>query len=385
MRDQDLPHLLKLMPDESAVVQSEVQSALLSVASRLNVLLEEYQVDFPVRLQIHQRLISWRRGQLLRAWSQWLREWSESSQLVEDDQTGQKNQIWSPQLLESAHVALQQFYGSILEPLPLPTLLDELAKEIKGQPTFTALFPDRLAGNIENYYSPDNSMLGRVLSSGKGNPISLASLLILISHRKGESIRGCNLPAHFLAKNPESTQFYDCFRGEVHDPQLSLELRAKLSESELQGYLKENLGVSTMVSRTLRNLVGAYLEQEKSLEGNLFHFLYKDLCAREEGLGQEFGLREPVFHPGQLVSHKDKGFRGVIVDYRLYDNVHEGLPHEPLYRILVHGSPQVASARESRLTLDAAGNLVAHPFIKHFFSKFDKGGYVRNARPWDKS
>ncbi len=385
MRDQDLPHLLKLLPDDSPVVQAEVQSALLSVASRLNVLLEQYEIEFPVRLQIHQRMLAWRKGQLLKAWSQWLRDWSESAPQTDNEAPTSLNRIWSPQLLESGHLALQQFYGSILEPQPLQTRLDQLASEIKGQPTFEALFSDRLQGNIKDYYSPDNSLLGRVLSSGKGNPISLATLFILISHRQGETILGCNLPEHFLAKSADSKSFYDCFRGEVHGPSLSLELRSKLSESELQGFLKGDLGVSAMISRTLRNLVGAYLEQEKSLQGNLFHFLYKDLCAREEGLGQEFGLREPVFHPGQLVSHKDKGFRGVIVDYRLYDKVHEGLAHEPLYRILVHGSPQVASARESRLTQDAAGNLVAHPFIKHFFSKFDKGGYVRNARPWDKS
>ena len=123
------------------------------------------------------------------------------------------------------------------------------------------------------------------------------------------------------------------------------------------------------------------MQLEQRQEANLFTLLFKDLNARSGGLGAGCALREPLFFPGQLVQHKSKGYRGVVVDYDLYLAQEDGTTHQPTYRILVHGSPHVASAAEAQLQGDDGG-LVAHPYVSIFFSRFENGVYLRNSRPW---
>jgi len=53
-------------------------------------------------------------------------------------------------------------------------------------------------GNIDDYHSPDNSFINRVLETKKGNPISLAILYSIIAQRLNIPIFGVNLPQHFV-------------------------------------------------------------------------------------------------------------------------------------------------------------------------------------------
>ena len=53
-------------------------------------------------------------------------------------------------------------------------------------------------GNNENYHSPENSILPRVLETKLGNPISLANLYLTIAQDLGIPIFGVNLPQHFI-------------------------------------------------------------------------------------------------------------------------------------------------------------------------------------------
>jgi regulator of sirC expression with transglutaminase-like and TPR domain len=56
------------------------------------------------------------------------------------------------------------------------------------------------AGNVNDYYDPDNSYLPRVLERRRGIPISLAVLLMEIGHQIGLPLRGVSFPGHFLVK-----------------------------------------------------------------------------------------------------------------------------------------------------------------------------------------
>jgi regulator of sirC expression with transglutaminase-like and TPR domain len=56
----------------------------------------------------------------------------------------------------------------------------------------------RFIGNTENYASPDNSYLNRVIENKKGNPLSLAILYLTITNRLHLPIFGINLPQHFV-------------------------------------------------------------------------------------------------------------------------------------------------------------------------------------------
>ncbi len=62
------------------------------------------------------------------------------------------------------------------------------------------LFDERgFNGNTENYYSPDNSYLHRVLAARRGIPVTLSLVYKAVAQRVGLVARGLNTPAHFLA------------------------------------------------------------------------------------------------------------------------------------------------------------------------------------------
>lgn len=56
------------------------------------------------------------------------------------------------------------------------------------------------AGNLNDYYNPDNSYLHKVLSSRRGLPISLAVIYMELAQQIGLDVKGISFPGHFLMK-----------------------------------------------------------------------------------------------------------------------------------------------------------------------------------------
>lgn len=56
------------------------------------------------------------------------------------------------------------------------------------------------AGNVNDYYDPDNSYLHRVLTTRRGIPISLAVLYMELAQQIGLNVKGVSFPGHFLMK-----------------------------------------------------------------------------------------------------------------------------------------------------------------------------------------
>jgi regulator of sirC expression with transglutaminase-like and TPR domain len=112
--------------------------------------------------------------------------------------------------------------GISLRP-PLSDALDLIADEftndhqnapINADQLRLWMFSDgRFLGNKDTYYLPQNSDLCWVADSGLGNPISLATLFILIGRRLDLDVSGCNYPGHFLARiySGSEMQLVDCF------------------------------------------------------------------------------------------------------------------------------------------------------------------------------
>jgi len=71
------------------------------------------------------------------------------------------------------------------------------------------------AGNVNDYYTPDNSYLHRVLATRRGIPITLALLYIEIAQQIGLEARGVSFPGHFLIKvrMPRGEVVIDPFNG----------------------------------------------------------------------------------------------------------------------------------------------------------------------------
>src|SRR5690606_35966579 len=55
-----------------------------------------------------------------------------------------------------------------------------------------------LSANTSNYHDPQNSYIGQVLETGKGNPILLACIYSIVAQKLGLPIYGVNLPKHFI-------------------------------------------------------------------------------------------------------------------------------------------------------------------------------------------
>jgi hypothetical protein len=117
-----------------------------------------------------------------------------------------------------------------------------------------------LAGAREAYYNPRNSDLLHVITKREGLPISLACVYMLVAHRLGMSVEGCNLPGHFLALALHGGRRFvvDCFNGGIVllDSDLArLSSSAPVRTTDLAA-LECNAGV--ILARVLQNLIAAF-------------------------------------------------------------------------------------------------------------------------------
>jgi regulator of sirC expression with transglutaminase-like and TPR domain len=124
------------------------------------------------------------------------------------------------------------------------------------------------AGNVNNFYDPENSYLHCVLSSRRGIPISLALLYMELGHQVGLEIKGISFPGHFLMKLSVQS-------GEiVLDPVSGISLSREDLEERLEPYLAQNAERNAPLSaylqeaepreilvRMLRNLKALYFER----------------------------------------------------------------------------------------------------------------------------
>jgi regulator of sirC expression with transglutaminase-like and TPR domain len=71
------------------------------------------------------------------------------------------------------------------------------------------------SGYEEDYYHPDNSMLNRVLETGRGIPITLSLIYIEVGQRLGLPVWGIGIPRHFIIGygDVENAVYLDAFDG----------------------------------------------------------------------------------------------------------------------------------------------------------------------------
>jgi regulator of sirC expression with transglutaminase-like and TPR domain len=89
------------------------------------------------------------------------------------------------------------------------------------------------AGNVNDYYDPDNSYLHRVLNTRRGIPISLAVLYMELAQQVGLNVKGISFPGHFLMKL--SVQAGDI----VLDPFNGASLSREELEERLEPYFEQ--------------------------------------------------------------------------------------------------------------------------------------------------
>lgn len=367
---EQLPHLLQLLHDDSAVVQQEVGRALQSFGAALAAELDaqEPPVEGATREKIQRLVEPWAREQLIETWGDWPSAFAEK--------------------LEHGLGCIAAYQTGALYGETLPQLLEELSEKAKAPDPLEwarELFYERgLSGNVQNYYHPRNSNLVHVLKTGMGNPISLTCIYILTSRRLGWKVDGCNNPGHFLARvDTEEGIFYiDCFNA---GRQLTEGVEQKLEERQADSE-ESTPSAETILSRVLRNLINGHRLLFQKSEMDLYYYLLQVLS-----FDGPRAAEIPVFSPGDLVQHRRYGYRGVVVDYDLEFDGDEGWyrsnrtqpdKDQPWYNVLVDGTEQVTYAAQTSLEADTDLEQVLHPLVPVFFSGFERGCYWRNGRAW---
>jgi regulator of sirC expression with transglutaminase-like and TPR domain len=127
------------------------------------------------------------------------------------------------------------------------------------------------AGNVNNYYDPDNSYLHRVIANRRGIPISLAVVYMELAQQIGLDIKGISFPGHFLMKlTVQSGEIIiDPFNGaSLSREELEERLEPYLAQQDypsdlpLSAYLQPAHPREILV-RMLRNLKALFADQQR--------------------------------------------------------------------------------------------------------------------------
>jgi regulator of sirC expression with transglutaminase-like and TPR domain len=197
--------------------------------------------------------------------------------------------------------------------------IDELALRLKRRLPRNAGLADKIvalnrfffrelgfAGNLNDYYDPDNSHLNVVVKRRRGIPISLAVLYMEIGEQIGVPVKGVSFPGHFLLRLtlPEGDVMLDPTTGES----LSEARMVDMLEPYLSHTAGESIGSALrmllqpatgreIIARMLRNLKAIYVQTER----------WHRLLAVQQRL--------VVLLPESIEEVRDRGFAYARLDY----------------------------------------------------------------------
>jgi regulator of sirC expression with transglutaminase-like and TPR domain len=242
--------LLRLLDDDHPVVRGAVKERLASFGPELEPLLREFAPAEFDRLtpEAMKLLRQYLQVPFEDAWKEWL-DMPSSTQKLE------RGLMLLAQLL-SPPEEMKRDIGSQLDGLAADWEQGYPTADFRGLTEY--LFGSgRFWGNEEDYYAPENSNLAWVLRAGRGSPILLACVMILVGSRRGITVSGCNFPSHFLARHEstgEGTYLIDCFNGGRILPAASLMQHEPWDSPEIQEVVRIPASAEIIISRVLRNL-----------------------------------------------------------------------------------------------------------------------------------
>lgn len=382
----ELRNLAMLLTAESESVREMVKAELRERREQLAAFLEEApELEPTILFELHELLRECQSAQMRTDWLDWTKLDSQSLQL------------------EAAFEFLAQVDGAQGPYRPLAELLDQLVGEFlkSGHETSLEALAEflfasgRFKGAQEDYFNPQHSNLCYVISEGRGLPISLACIMMLTGYRLGLDIQGFNLPGHFLARSRSASRLVliDCFNGGKFLTEGEIAALTLSPKIQFQELIERPPSAAEIITRVLINLINAYhrngdiarqVATQELLADLRHHMSGKTPAAKETG--------ETVFRLGQVVRHRNFGYRGVIVDvdaacqadeewYRSNPNPPER--EQPWYHVLVDGSAVTTYAAQNSLEVDDSGLEVHHPLVALYFQGFQGGTYRRNNVPWN--
>ena len=183
------------------------------------------------------------------------------------------------------------------------------------------------AGNLNDYFDPDNSYLNAVLNKRRGIPVSLAVLYLEMAQQIGLNARGVSFPGHFLLRVTIAggEVMMDPVTGEALNETHMIDMlepfvsgsvtRGDSVANTLRGLLQP-ANAREIIARMLRNLKAIYLENER----------WQRLLAVEQRL--------VILLPQDLQERRDRGLayarldfvRAALEDLQLYLDAHPDAP-----------------------------------------------------------
>ena len=251
-----LPYLLRLLDDDSPEVRGAVMDQFAAFGDSLEEHLRNVSLpEHPGQRRLIQSLLrEGRRRRLSAAWA--------GLSAIEGDKPR----------LEAGNDLISRFLRPEATEGALGKALDALAVEFRSglyEKDVLALseFLFRikgLSGARDTYYSPRNSDLLYVITEREGLPISLSCVYMLVAHRLGMNVEGCNLPGHFLALALHGGRRFviDCFNGGIvllDSDLVRLSSSVPVRTADLAA-LQCDAGV--ILARVLRNIGAAFRRSE---------------------------------------------------------------------------------------------------------------------------
>lgn len=266
-KDQEIRFLVELLDDESETVRQAIGERLFAMRAVFWDELRRCEIELSDE---HRRIL----GEIFRGEGRvelvhsWMERQGRGAQRADPGVDGATPGV-DLDCLEGGLSLLSDFLGDYAHGVGrLPGMLDDLEQRIrekgahKDVSTLTEFLfcSGRFTGNRGDYYGPQNSDLAWVLEHGKGNPISLACLLILIGRRCGFSIGGCNYPGHFLAhvKLGGEILLVDCFNRGKMIPGADLIEHQPFASHEVSEAVQNPASAEAILKRILRNLETAF-------------------------------------------------------------------------------------------------------------------------------
>ncbi len=117
-------------------------------------------------------------------------------------------------------------------------------------------------GDREDYYSPSNSVLHKVIERRRGQPILLSALYISLGHSVGIPLQAIGFPGHFLDGVADPLFFIDPINGgriiRIDDLKRGLKRESEhISSEEIKQYVQP-ITTRQLLIRVNNNLIRAY-------------------------------------------------------------------------------------------------------------------------------
>ncbi len=247
-----LAALIRLLEDDSPVVRNALAAEFADYGTglgeelrRLAVQPDEAGWEVLGRLTAPQY-----RRRLHLAWPHWMNiaddhaSLERALSLLAEFQNGPR---WRPALRDSLNRLAEAYLAR--EGLKSPEDLARFLFQEKG-----------LQGVGQEPHHSGHSNLAQVIDTGRGLPVSLVCIYLLVGARTGLEIHACNWPRHFLARYRDEAGLFivdPANEGAVTDAETFLSMQGTSREAA-EAVLSFEVDAATIVARILGNLVRAY-------------------------------------------------------------------------------------------------------------------------------